>query len=327
MKSISNTSVEVRAFYRNLKPSMRRPILILLLLILVPFILIPFSMMKPKRIKSKHSYSHSYNSKSWSFNQKQSFREKRYSSVFYYKTHKTASTTISSTLIKYARRHKLSPHYAPGRIYMNFPNKSGKKYDMIALQHMPFSYKLLDTYLKTRPKLIITSIRKPVSRAISWFRQQNKDVASIEDDQCKESNKNKLLEKFDEFVKAGHVQESQMLQLQETTLKQSKSSGYLTLNETIDQFHFIFLKERLKESFECFCKDYGVRLCDKRHPLKMKNAKHTRECVENVLMENRLEKLSIGLQNDTMLFDRVEKKLNACQLDGIPEFCRCHTEY
>ncbi|PXF41746.1 hypothetical protein BWQ96_08535 [Gracilariopsis chorda] len=241
--------------------------------------------------------------------------------IFYLKMHKTASTTISRALKLYAGRHGLSISTASGLRYIIEPNPTSNRYDIIALQHMAFNFEILDTFLTERPNLILTSIRHPTDRAVSWFRQQIPKFERISDRDCQKKEK-QILDEFDKFVDQGRLQASQFFQMQERTARLALHPRKMNLTQIVDQFHFIFLQERLTDSFECFCKQHGVFLCDANNPVKYENAKKSRGCVQHMLMQHRPNVLTKGYEQDVQVMNWVREQLDQCVKD-IPEHCRC----
>ncbi|KAI0564262.1 Galactose-3-O-sulfotransferase [Gracilaria domingensis] len=243
--------------------------------------------------------------------------------IFYLKMHKTASTTISRALARYATRHGLSISRASGRTYITKPNPSSSRFDVIALQHMPYNLELLDTFLNGRPNMVLSSIRHPTDRAVSWFRQQITKFERVSQRDCAKKEGD-ILKEFDEFVDQGRQQASQYFQLQERTARLALHPQRMNITQLMSQFNFIFLQERLQDSFECFCKTHNVHLCDAEHPVKKENAKKKRGCVEHVLMQHRPNVLTKGYEQDLEILNWVRAELDECVKD-IPGYCRCKT--
>lgn len=250
------------------------------------------------------------------------FTERKVKSMFYLKTHKTGSTSIASSLLEYCRRHGLSTVSAPGNIYIRDRNPSdGRKADALVAHHAVFTLEILSSYLKSSPEVILTSIRLPLQRQLSWFRQQNKQFESEEitasSIECDTKNET-LLSYFDEwYEKKGSA--SQWYTLQETS-QRSKTDE--SVEAILDQFDFVFLKERSRESMECLCAKTGIRLCDREHPMKVRNVKPSNSCVERQLLRYRSEQLIRGAAKDLLLYETVSQRLDECQ-KNVPLHCTC----
>lgn len=127
------------------------------------------------------------------------FTEKRYDSIFYYKTHKTGSSTLAHHLYKYLSRFQLTSLRAPGHIFMRTlrPEDGPPRVDAVIMHHMLFDRTLIESYLKKPPNLLITSLRLPLQRQISWFRQQNRHheyKISNQSQSCTDTRNTTLLE-------------------------------------------------------------------------------------------------------------------------------------
>ena len=170
--------------------------------------------------------------------------------------------------------------------------------------------------------MILTSIRLPLQRQISWFRQQNKQFEDVRisasSAECERPN-NTLLTYFDEWSKSKRSA-SQWFILQERKNRQKTAENMTAL---LEQFSFIFVKERMKESFECLCVQTGMRLCSADYPLEQKNQKPTSSCVEKQLLDYRSAELIRGAVRDLLLYEAVNEKINRCQYLGIPGHCIC----
>jgi hypothetical protein len=195
--------------------------------------------------------------------------------------------------------------------------------------HATFDVQMLETYLKGPPEFLLTALRLPLQRQLSWFRQQNRNaenpVINASSPACVTRNET-LLKYFDEQWAPTQFSGSQWFSLQERGLRQS--SDVLSHNATaiIEQFDFIFLKERLRESYECLCARTGIRLCSDEYPMEKANVKPQSSCVEMQLLAYRSEALMKGAANDLRLYEIVNDAITMCQLDGISLACRCPEE-
>lgn len=274
------------------------------------------------------------------------FREKRYSSIFYFKTHKTGSTTIANTLYEYAKRHKLSTLTAPGHMLVSTPNpRPAVRVHAVVGHHVVFDWPLILSYLRpdalqhvpaangsapvARPALVLTSFRLPMQRQISWFRQQNKqwdtlqcNISDGRDALFRAGNASGLLSAFDRWVADGRRSAPQWRQLQER-----RSRLYLRNDATriLEQFDFVFAKERMRDSFECACAQLGIRLCDAARPLRNLNVRREDGCVAEVLRHFRAAQLAEDSELDTFLYERVAQRLSDC-VRQVPEECKCPVE-
>lgn len=251
----------------------------------------------------------------------QPFKEKKYDSIFYLKTHKTGSTTVAHHLLKYTRRFRLTSLSGPGHKYYSSPRTPNGPplADTIVAHHMSFDRRVIDTYLKKSPQLYLTSIRLPLQRQISWFRQQNKQHEYSNQDitECDRKPNATMLQHFDNWVEKSSTA-PQWLSLREST--KVKHLGR-NISEILAQFDFVFIKERFRDSFECTCSQLGMKLCSKKNPLARKNIKPA-GCVERQLLKYRGERLVKGSALDLMLYEEASRRLNTCMSKVTPE-CRC----
>lgn len=246
-----------------------------------------------------------------------SFKEKRYDSIFYLKTHKTGSTTIASLLYDYIHRQKLTSIQYPSNIYISKPNinEATKRANAIVGHHFLFDNNVINSYLIKQPTLIMTSLRLPLQRRLSWFRQQNRNLESIE--QCDDKKEmNRILNNFDNFTMIGS-QWSEMIERSKRTLEIDDTDDVLNV------FDFVFLKERMTESIECFCKQHGVRLCQNDNTVGEKNVASRNGCVVKVLLKQRLTELCKGAERDLLLYEAVNQRISTCQRE-VPAHCRCN---
>lgn len=267
------------------------------------------------------------------------FVEKRYDSIFYLKTHKTGSTTVAKLLYHYVRRHNLATVRAPGHLFISKPNTSSRKVDAAVGHHFAFSWEIIMTYLRKKPTLVLTSMRLPLQRRLSWFRQQHRDFESLQcpsvehdlsnpDTDVAVDERNALLnfegtaqvlEKFDAFMQSGSLSTSQWQLMTESSSRKSIGTN---LSKIIDQFHFIILKERMVESLTCLCKTFNVRLCSNEFPLTQSNVGDSDACVKRILLTFRLKELGMNCDLDSLLYEMVSERLSVC-VRSVPEHCRC----
>lgn len=255
------------------------------------------------------------------------FKEKLHRNVFYLKTHKSGSSAVAKALLRYCDRMRLSHTLRlPTTTYVVGGNLGSNRIDCFVTHHAAYDAEMLATYLKGRPDFVLTSLRLPMQRQLSWFRQQNKDwdarLGNVTSTECGSATSDALLTHFDDWI-GRKRSASQWYTLQERGAR--LGSGRLKGNASaiLEQFDFVFLKERMVESMECMCVEHGVRLCDREHPLRPVNTKAPNSCVENKLLVHRAEALMAGSVLDTILYERVDRQITACQRRGIPAVCRC----
>lgn len=269
------------------------------------------------------------------------FTEKRYDSVFYLKTHKTGSTTVAKLLYAYTRRHKLRTLKAPGHIFISKPNGSSNKVDAAVGHHFTFNWDIINSYLRKPPTLILTSLRLPLQRRLSWFRQQNRDLESLvcpdlspnttdlntdssavaRDMLLNFSGTTQVLNAFDQFVQSNRMVGLQWQIMRETTTRNELGANFTRI---LDQFHFVLLKERMVESLECLCKTLNVRLCYEGSPLTRMNVGDDDACVKRILLAFRLKELGTDCEMDSLLYEAVSERLSTC-VRSIPDYCICPT--
>lgn len=189
--------------------------------------------------------------------------------------------------------------------------------------------KLLETYLRGKPEFIMTSIRLPLQRQLSWFRQQNRNAenpnVTATSPECATRNET-LLHYFDKHWAPNKFSASQWYSMQERSARLAASAAHApeyNASAIIEQFDFILVKERLRESYECLCTRAGIRLCDGENPMEEANVKPTSSCVERQLLGYRGEELLKGAANDLRLYEFVNNFVTKCQKEGIPEACHC----
>lgn len=245
------------------------------------------------------------------------FFERRYPSAFYLKTHKTGSTTVAHQLLSYARRHGLTTLSAPGNVYIRVKNPNKGRVDAIVSHHVAFSWDIIHTYLHMTPTLRLTSIRLPLQRQLSWFRQQNRQHENMHLEGCDMKN-DTLLAAYDEW--RGNRSASQWNTLQESSSRERLQNNVTAI---LEQFTFVLVKEVMKESLECLCEEVAVRLCNEEEPLLRKNVKQKGSCVEKQLLQYRAEELMRGDEKDLILYEEAMNRVTDCQRKGISEECRC----
>lgn len=255
------------------------------------------------------------------------FNETLHRNVFYLKTHKSGSSAVANALLRYCNRMRLSHAlHLPTTTYVVAANLQAKRVDCFVTHHAAYDAATLATYLKGRPQFLLTSLRLPMQRQLSWFRQQNRDwdtrLGNATSGECGSAASDALLTHFDDWI-ARKRSASQWYTLQERGAR--LGSGRLKGNGSaiLEQFDFVFLKERMAESMECMCVQHGVRLCDREHPLRPVNTKAANSCVENKLLTHRAEALMAGSALDTILYELVDREITACQRRGIPAECAC----
>ena len=106
-----------------------------------------------------------------------------------------------------------------------------------------------------------------------------------------------------------------MAQMTEAT---SKAAIEGDIEKILDQFDFVFIKERLRESFECFCEETGIRLCSAEMPLAKKNVRGG-TCIEQQLLKYRAAELLKGSEKDLLLYEAAGRRLG-CRRS---EWCIC----
>lgn len=276
------------------------------------------------------------------------FVEKRYDSIFYLKMHKTGSTLLAHHLSEYLKRHSLRSIKAPGHIFISVQNNVTEiqtatldngttiaktdlvRADAIVRHHFNFDWDVILSYLKKPPKLVLTSMRLPLQRQLSWFRQQNRQWDTLN---CSMISRNDtrslitlgiqsgLLKVFDNFTKTGRMIASQSDVMTESS---ARSTLYGNLPGILAQFDFVFLKERLVESLECFCKRFDVQLCSTTYPATRTNYGGSDSCIERILFASRIKAFAM-YPEDHLLYEIVNQRLSHCQRD-IPAHCRCPTK-
>lgn len=265
------------------------------------------------------------------------FSETRYDSTFYLKTHKTGSTTIARLLYSYTHRQKLKTLKAPGHIFISKPNPSSHKVDAAVGHHFAFNWDIIHSYLHRPPSLILTSLRLPLQRRLSWFRQQNREFESLicpvlspnasdlnidtQEALLNFSGTTQVLNAFDKFV-----ENNQMVGPQWKTMRESNARDSLGTNLTkiLGQFQFVILKERMAESLECLCKTLNVRLCSESSPLVRMNVGDDDACVKRILLAFRLKELGTDCEMDSLLYESVSEDLSIC-IRSVPDYCKCPT--
>lgn len=269
------------------------------------------------------------------------FSEKRYDSVFYLKTHKTGSTTVAKLLFAYTRRYKLRTLTAPGNVFISKVNPSSGRVDAAVGHHFVFNWTVVNSYLRKPPTLVLTSMRLPLQRRLSWFRQQNRELESLVCPPPLSGTSNsslspsarataallnfsgtaKVLNAYDEFVES-----NRMVGLQWQTMRESTSRDTLgnNLTKILNQFDFVILKERMVESLECLCKTLNVRLCSASSPLTRMNVGDDDACVKRILLAFRLKHLGSDCEMDSLLYEAVSEKLSVC-VRSVPDYCKCPT--
>ena len=246
--------------------------------------------------------------------------ERKYTSLFYLKTHKTASTSVARLLYSYARRHKLSTLQRPGEIFITSPNHRGDRSDAIVGHHMVYNWTVINSYLRRPPDLVLTSIRLPLQRQLSWFRQQNREFDTLlcpgRHTPRSNANVSMILSAFDDFVSSHETLGSQWSVLSE------RNSVLLDAKAILDQFSFVLLKERLSESLMCLCRESGIRLCSEERELPSLNVAARSSCVERVLINHRSSVLVRGSERDLLLYEIVNERITKC-MNEIPSWCKC----
>lgn len=191
--------------------------------------------------------------------------------------------------------------------------------------HAIFEKEVVNSYLKGPSEFVLTSIRLPLQRQLSWFRQQNRHAenpsANASSPECAPRN-DTLLSYFDTHWKPTKFSASQWFSLQERSTRLAE--GYATnLTAVVAPFDFIIVKERLRESYECLCAREGIRLCTAENPVRAANVKASDSCVEKQLLQYRAEDLMKGAANDLRLYEYANDFVTRCQAGGIPPACRC----
>eukprot|EP00737_Agarophyton_chilense_P002827 gb/GEZJ01003254.1/.p2 GENE.gb/GEZJ01003254.1/~~gb/GEZJ01003254.1/.p2 ORF type:complete len:227 (+),score=26.51 gb/GEZJ01003254.1/:2653-3333(+) len=224
---------------------------------------------------------------------------------------KTASTTISRALSNMPHAMTYPFQLLPDTNILPNPNPTADRFYFIALQHMPYNLPVRDTFLKVRPNFVLSSIRHPTDRAISSFRQQINQFECVSEMDCPKKEQ-LIITEFDKFVDQRRMQASQFFQLQERSPRLALRPKKLNITRVVSQLDFIFLQERLQDSFECFCKTHGVHLCDSKTSVKRENAKKKRACVEHVFMQHRFIVLSKGYEQDFQILKWFRSQLDTC---------------
>lgn len=246
-----------------------------------------------------------------------SLSEPKYSSIFYLKTHKTGSTTIKYHLLNYMNRHKLQSISAPGHIFISSMNpKPRVRADGIVAHHMVFNRTVYESYLRQAPELILSSIRLPLQRQVSWFRQQNNQFEDMDIENCTLGQNLTLLNYYDKWRKTKKIG-AQWMTMREAEAKENLG---MDVEKILNQFDFVFVREHMKESFECFCALKRVNLCNGSE-LGNRNTKHTGSCVEQQLLKYRSNVLMSGDELDLLLYEAAVRRLRDC--GNISEECRC----
>lgn len=236
--------------------------------------------------------------------------------MLYVKTHKTGSTTVAHHLLRYLKRHRLRPLSAPGHIYIDSVNTDARRRaDAVVAHHMAFNRTVYESYLRREPELVLTSIRLPLQRQLSWFRQQNRQFERLPLHNCTARNEH-LLAFYDGWKakKAG---------AQWTTLREARRADELgrDMEAIVAQFSFVLIKERMKESFECMCMKTGVRLCGRGDEMRRMNVREKDACVERQLVAWRYADLIKGDELDLLLYEIAGRKLSEC--GEVSQACRC----